>query len=55
MAGCRRSRTATERAHDIWKNVLAAFEPPPVDPAIAEAIDDYVARRIAEGGAAPES
>ena len=48
-------RTATERASGLWKRVLAAFEPPDVDPAIAEAVTEYAERRIREGGVAPES
>lgn len=48
-------RTATERATDLWKSALADFTPPPVEPAIAEAVGDYAERRIAEGGALPES
>lgn len=47
------ARTATERAHDIWKRKLDEFEPPPIDPAITEEIDAFVARRSAEGGAQP--
>lgn len=47
------SKTATERAHEIWKRKLAEFEPPPVDPAVAEALDGFVARRTAEGGSSP--
>jgi trimethylamine--corrinoid protein Co-methyltransferase len=39
------ARTATERANRVWKQLLAAYEPPPLDPAAAEAIDDYVERR----------
>ena len=42
------AHTATERANRIWKQLLADYEPPPTDPAIAEAIDDYVARRRPE-------
>ena len=49
------SRTATERANGLWKKVLADFEAPPVDPAILDAVNDYAERRIAEGGALPES
>jgi trimethylamine--corrinoid protein Co-methyltransferase len=48
------ARTATERANAIWKRLLADFEPPPMDPATAEALDDFVARRkgeIARSGA----
>src|SRR5262249_44796091 len=42
------ARTATERANGIWKQLLAEFEPPPIDPARAEAIDDFIARRKRE-------
>ena len=45
------SRSATERANTIWKRLLADYEPPPLDPAIKDAIDDYVARRKREIGA----
>ena len=47
------AKTATERAHDIWKRKLAEFEPPPVDASVAEALDDFVASRTARGGASP--
>lgn len=43
--------TARERANAIWKRLLADYEPPPLDPGIAEALDAYVARRKEEGGA----
>jgi trimethylamine--corrinoid protein Co-methyltransferase len=36
---------ATERAHRIWKRILAAYEQPPLDPGIDEALRDYVDRR----------
>ena len=49
------ARTATERANRIWKRVLAEFTPPPLDPARADALSDFVARRRAEGGAPPLS
>ena len=38
------SRTATERAHDIWKETLDEFVPPPLDPAIREELEAYVAQ-----------
>ena len=47
------ARTATERANGIWKQLLAEYEPPPLDEAAAEAIDDYVERRRREIEAAP--
>ncbi|HVO01374.1 MAG TPA: trimethylamine methyltransferase family protein [Candidatus Cybelea sp.] len=42
------SKTGTERANAIWKELLRTYEPPPLDPAIAEALDAYVARRKEE-------
>ncbi len=47
------AKTATERAHAIWKRKLAEFEPPPVDVSVAEALEDFVARRTAAGGVSP--
>jgi trimethylamine--corrinoid protein Co-methyltransferase len=45
------SETATQRANRLYKAVLADFTPPPLDPAIREALDDFVLRRTREGGA----
>jgi trimethylamine--corrinoid protein Co-methyltransferase len=42
------ARTATERANRIWKQLLAEYEPPPLAPATAEALDAFVARRRRE-------
>jgi trimethylamine---corrinoid protein Co-methyltransferase len=39
---------AAQRANAIWKDVLAQYESPPLDPAIKEALDDFVARREKE-------
>ena len=47
--------TATERAHALWQEALARYQAPRRDPAVLEALDDYVARRKAEGGAPPVS
>lgn len=41
-------RTATERANGVWKQLLAEFEPPPLDAGRREAIDAFVARRKEE-------
>jgi len=41
---------ATQRATQIWKRALAEYEEPALDPAIVEALDDYVERRRAEIG-----
>jgi len=45
------SPTAVEKANRIWKERLANYEEPPIDPAIREELDAFVARRRAEGGA----
>ena len=45
------SPIAMEKAARVWKARLAHYEPPPLDAAVAEALDDFVARRTAEGGA----
>jgi trimethylamine--corrinoid protein Co-methyltransferase len=49
------AKTATMRANTIWKKVLNEFEPPPLSGAGVDAVQAFAARRIAEGGAPPES
>ena len=44
------SPQAPEKANRIWKAMLAAYEPPPMDPARREELDAFVARRVEEGG-----
>jgi trimethylamine---corrinoid protein Co-methyltransferase len=44
------AKNATQRATGIWKKLLAEYVPPPLDPAVKEAIDAYVARRTRELG-----
>src|SRR5258706_14633696 len=39
---------ATQRATAIWQAALASYEQPPLDPAIVEALDAFVARRKEE-------
>jgi trimethylamine--corrinoid protein Co-methyltransferase len=41
---------AWQRANGLWKQALAQYREPPMDPAIAEELDAFVARRIEEGG-----
>lgn len=41
----------TQRANAIYKQLLAEYEAPPLDPVIAEELDAFVARRKEEGGA----
>jgi len=38
-------QTAEQRANTLWKELLAAYEPPPLDPAIDEALQAFMARR----------
>ncbi len=42
------ARTATQRANTIWKRMLAEATPPPLDPARAEELDAFIARRKRE-------
>ena len=49
------SLTATQRANTIWKKLVADFEPPIMDAGVRAELDDYIERRIAAGGALPES
>jgi trimethylamine--corrinoid protein Co-methyltransferase len=49
------AKSASQRACEIWQRALATFEAPTRDPAITEALRDYVSRRRQEGGALPES
>ena len=44
------SPTAMQKANKVWKDVLAAYEQPPLDPAIEEELDAFVTKRKAEGG-----
>ncbi len=41
-------KDAMQRAHAVCQELLAAYEPPPLDPALKEALQDYVARRERE-------
>ena len=42
---------AATRAHGIWKQLLAEYVEPPLDPAVLEELDAFIARRKEEGGA----
>ena len=39
------ARGAAERANAIWKQLLAEYEPPPIDPGVDEALREYVTKR----------
>jgi trimethylamine---corrinoid protein Co-methyltransferase len=41
---------ATKRANQIWKQLLAEYEQPPIDSAIDDQLKDYIAKRKREGG-----
>jgi trimethylamine--corrinoid protein Co-methyltransferase len=43
-------RDATERAGEIWRRTLEEYEPPPLDDAVREELQEFVARRRAELG-----
>ena len=43
----------SDRATHLWKELLSEYVAPPMDPAIRDELDDFVARRISEGGAPP--
>ena len=45
------SPTAMEKANRVWKERMASYEKPAMDPAIAEELDAFVEKRKAEGGA----
>jgi trimethylamine--corrinoid protein Co-methyltransferase len=49
------ARDATRRANEVWRRIVAEFEPPPLDAAVAAELEEFVERRTAEGGAPPES
>ena len=38
------AKSATQRANEIWKQLLKSYEPPALDPAIVEALEAYVAQ-----------
>jgi trimethylamine--corrinoid protein Co-methyltransferase len=44
------SPRADEKANAVWKKALAEYTEPPMDSAIADELEDFVARRIREGG-----
>jgi len=44
------SANTEQRANRIWKQLLSEYQQPPVDPAVDDALKDYVARRKREIG-----
>ena len=49
----RGAMTAEQRANGIWKRLLEEYQQPPLDAAIAEELDAFIARRRREIEAAP--
>ena len=45
------AETATQRANRLYKEILAAYEPPALEPDRREALEAFIARRRQEGGA----
>ena len=42
---------STMRANTVWKQILADYQPPPLDEDKDEALKDFIARRKQDGGA----
>ena len=51
----RGSKDANTRATAVWKEILASKNKPVVDDARLGSLQEFIARRTAEGGAPPES
>jgi trimethylamine--corrinoid protein Co-methyltransferase len=49
------SQTTAEQATAVWKRVLDEFVPADVDEALMDELDDFIGRRVSEGGAPPVS
>jgi trimethylamine--corrinoid protein Co-methyltransferase len=45
------SPEASAKANAVWKQALADYQEPPIDPAVRDALNDFVERRMREGGA----
>ena len=48
------SPQAMQHANRLYKRLLAEYEPPPLDPAVREQLEEFVARRIEDGGVATD-
>ncbi|RED50778.1 trimethylamine methyltransferase family protein [Aestuariispira insulae] len=45
------AKDTAQRAHEIYRQVLEDYQAPPLDPAVEEELDAFVAKRKEEGGA----
>ncbi len=43
-----------EKANKVWKQVLEIYEEPPIDAAMLEQLDAFIAKRVEEGGIATD-
>ncbi len=43
-----------DHANRLYRQLLSEYEPPPIEPAVREELDDFVNRRISEGGVATD-
>jgi trimethylamine--corrinoid protein Co-methyltransferase len=48
------SPTAVERTQTLYRQLLDEYQPPPLDEGVREALDEFVAKRTAEGGVATD-
>jgi len=48
------SPTADQKAADLVSQLLADYTPPPMDDAVRAELDDFLGRRVAEGGVATD-
>ena len=39
-----------QKANQLWKQALEEYEEPPIDAAIVDELDEFIAKRVAEGG-----
>ena len=49
------AKTATDRAATVWQDTLARYTAPERDAAVVEAMNEFVVRRTAAGGAPPQT
>ncbi|MEM8925530.1 MAG: trimethylamine methyltransferase family protein [Actinomycetota bacterium] len=48
------SPTAERRAAELWPTLLEEYQAPPMDEAVRAELDDFIGRRVAEGGVATD-
>jgi len=48
------SQQSDRRANAVWKQTLADYTEPPIAPGVTESMQEFVDRRVSEGGAPPD-